>query len=101
MLRLFLRHVIGGETGKRESAWFAFLLWIGWSVWMIRVEATTGRELPMALSMWMVATPFVFAWLGTAHGFEWVSRQTRWAPRNPEAPREQVPEWAGSKDGVE
>ncbi len=78
MIRLFLRYVIGGQTGKRESAWFAFLLWAGWSAWMVYTEFTGGPELALSESMWMVVTPFVFTWLGTAHGFEWVSRQTRW-----------------------
>lgn len=78
MLRLFLRYVIGGNTGKRESAWFAFLLWVGWTGWMIWTEFSGGPAMSMAESMWMVVTPFVFTWLGTAHGFEWVSRQTRW-----------------------
>lgn len=78
MMQLFLRWIIGGQTGKRESAWFAFLIWVGWSGWMVYVEFAQDRSLDMAQSMWMVVTPFVFTWLGTSHGFEWVSRQTRW-----------------------
>ena len=85
MMRWFLARIIGGETGKRESAWFAFLLWVGATAWIGWAEFSTERRLESTMSMWMLVTPLVWAWLGTAHGFDWVSKQTAWAdPRNKE-----------------
>jgi hypothetical protein len=78
MIRLFRVFIIGGRTGKRESAWFAFLLWVVWSTVLVYVEATGGPDMDGSRSMWNVTTPFVFTWLAAAHGFEWVSTQTRW-----------------------
>lgn len=78
MMNFFLRRVIGGETGKRESAWFTFLLWLAATVWIGYVEFTGQAELISVLEMWKIATPFVFLWMAAAHGFQWVSSQTNW-----------------------
>lgn len=76
MMRLFLKHVIGGVSGKRESAWFVFLLFMGWTGWLTWVEFAHGREMEQAASMWMVLAPFVIGWIAGAHGLEWRSRQS-------------------------
>jgi len=78
VIRLFRTHIIGGCTGKRESAWFVFLLWTIWSIVLIWIEAIEGPSMEGARSMWNMVTPFVFTWLGAAHGFEWFSTQTPW-----------------------
>lgn len=78
MLRIFRIAIIGGRTGKRESAWFAFLLWTIWTVVLTYIEMTEGPAMEGSRGMWSMTTPFVFTWLAAAHGFEWVSTQTRW-----------------------
>jgi hypothetical protein len=78
MFHVFRVIVIGGRTGKRESAWFAFVLWTVWTIVLIYVEATGGPSMDGSRGMWSMTTPFVFTWLAAAHGFEWVSTQTRW-----------------------
>lgn len=77
MMRWFTHYVIGGETGKRESAWFAFFLWLAFSVWLGYAAYTSPeRDLAVLTTMWATLTPFVLAWLGTAHGLDWASRQS-------------------------
>jgi hypothetical protein len=84
MLKLFRTLIIGGRTGKRESAWFAFLLWMVWTIALTYIEATGGPHMDGSRGMWSMTTPFVFTWLAAAHGFEWVSTQTRWGIVRPQ-----------------
>lgn len=76
MLHYFVKWVIGGQTGKRESAWFAFFMWLPFSIWLGYVDFATEREIDFLQTMWNVLTPFVLGWLGTAHGLDWASKQT-------------------------
>ena len=78
MIHFFLKYVVGGETGKRESAWFAFLLWLAATAWIGWAEFNTEKDLEGIRAMWMLVTPLVWAWLGASHGFDWVSKQTQW-----------------------
>lgn len=77
MLQIFVRRVIGGETGKRESAWFVFILFAAWTGFLVWAEFAREREMEQASSMWMVLAPFVMGWVMGAHGMEWRDRAAR------------------------
>jgi RsiW-degrading membrane proteinase PrsW (M82 family) len=77
MLSYFVRRVIGGQTGKRESAWFVFLLFALWTGFLVAVEFIYEREMEQASSMWMVLAPFVIGWIMGAHGMEWRDQVSR------------------------
>lgn len=70
MFEWFKSNVIGGDTGKRESAWFLFLIWLVAAVVVSAVEAI-GVSALFAQEMVRYAAPAVFAWLAAAHGMDW------------------------------
>lgn len=77
MLKHFVRLAIGGRSGKREQAWFVFLLWcaaFGWSAY----QESMGAVMDGTQSILSLAFPMVMANLALAHGMEWVSAQTEW-----------------------
>lgn len=77
MLKLFGKYVIGGETGKREQAWFLFL---GWCVGFVMMSARESAGLPVDAthSILTMSFPFVIINLALSHGLEWMSMQTDW-----------------------
>ncbi|MDF3413299.1 hypothetical protein HKX54_02425 [Sulfitobacter sp. M57] len=79
MLKLFGRYVIGGRSGKREQAWALFVLWAVAFGWMMHREVQ-GVDLPNTTSVLSLALPLVVANLAIAHGMEWTSTQSKWAP---------------------
>jgi len=59
-----------GKSGQRESAMFAFMLWVLGTCWVAWAEFShTDPNLAITQSMWMVSTPLVWGWLGFAFGF--------------------------------
>ena len=77
MLKSFTKYIIGGRSGKREAAWFVFLLWsiaFGWSAW----REAHGFPVSGVQSMLTTAMPFVLGFLLSVHGMDWVSKQTNW-----------------------
>jgi len=79
MMGYFTAYVIGGRTGKRESAWFAFFLWLVFSAWIGRATyaGSADGETAFLEAMWNTVTPFVLVWLGGAHGLEWAEQKGR------------------------
>lgn len=73
MFNYVLKYVIGGRSGKRESALMAWLFWVGWTIWLTVAESG-DQTVTQAVGMWNVATPLVWSWLGAAFGFEWWTR---------------------------
>jgi hypothetical protein len=76
MFNWFLRYVVGGITGKRESALMAWVLWLMWTAIIMWLEAD-GITLPITNGMWNITTPMVWSWLGAAFGFEWWSTHAK------------------------
>lgn len=83
MLKFFGRYIIGGRSGKREQAWFAFILWCIAFAWMMHREVQ-GIDLPNTTSLLALALPLVFANIAIAHGMEWHSDQSKWSKDDPE-----------------
>lgn len=82
MMNWFIRVILGGKTAKRESAIFAFLLWVIGTFWLAWADVThPDSQMRISEGMWMVTTPFVFAWMATAFGIDWISKQTHWGGR--------------------
>ena len=82
MLQKFRIWIIGGHTGKRESALFAFLIWLIAVIYIgyldsYNVDQKKIYNLEFVMSIVETSTFFVFAWLAAAHGFEFLNRQTR------------------------
>lgn len=82
MMKKFRMLILGGDTDKRESSWFAFLLWVAGLVIVCVLESrnihmgapTYNLEFPkeiLKLAMWPV-----FGWWSVAHGLEFVNKQT-------------------------
>lgn len=76
MFKLFREYIIGGRTGKRESAWFLFSLWLAWTLWLTYAAVSLGRDIEVVVGMWSLVTPFVWGWMFISHGMEWGSVQT-------------------------
>lgn len=89
MIRWFILHALGYDpddvekSGKRESAWFGFLVWMAFTGWLVWLDVS-HPEVPLALTtvMWQTITPFVFVWFAAAHGFDWFSKQTGYGGGN-------------------
>lgn len=77
MFKLMLKYFIGGETGKRESALMALTFWFASCVY-VAVKEAQSVDLPATVALITLATPFVWAWVAAAFGFQWVSKQTGW-----------------------
>ncbi|KIC42250.1 hypothetical protein RA27_02370 [Ruegeria sp. ANG-R] len=74
MFEWFKNKVIGGDTGKRESAWFLFLIWLSAAV-VVSVLDAMGVKALFAKEMVRYAAPAVFTWLAAAHGMDWATVQ--------------------------
>lgn len=77
MLRYIVRCVIGGRSGKRESAVLMMILWLIGVGFLAGMEVQ-GHHLSLFANTLMFAGPFVFGWYGVAFGMEWVAKQTNW-----------------------
>lgn len=67
MIGLFRKYIIGGDTGTREGAWFAFLVvfgLLGLAIWM----ETQGRDMSALYSLLTVLCPTVVGAVVGAHG---------------------------------
>lgn len=77
MLKFVTKYIIGGRSGKREAAWFVFLLWaiaFAWSAW----REAHGFPVTGVQSILTAALPFVLGFVLSVHGMDWVSKQTNW-----------------------
>lgn len=67
MIGLFRRYIIGGQTGTREGAWFAFITvfgLLGLAIWM----DTKGHDMSELYSLLTVLCPTAVAAVVGAHG---------------------------------
>lgn len=69
MLRLFVRHVLGGRSGKREAAWFMFIVVTGMVAFVVFAEYR-GVAMPISQSILIVVWPTTALLVGAAHGIE-------------------------------
>jgi len=69
MLRLFVKHVLGGRSGKREAAWFVFFVSMGITMFVVFAE-WRGVPMPVSQSILIVVLPTAVIGVLTAHGIE-------------------------------
>lgn len=76
MIQIFRKFIIGGETGKREMAWFVFKLWAVAFVYFVFKEAH-GIDMPGTLELLRLSFIPVLGVLLAAHGMEWATTQLK------------------------
>lgn len=69
MLKLFVRYVLGGRSGKREAAWFVFFVAAGVTAFVVFAEYN-GVPMPISQSILIVVLPTSVIGVLTAHGIE-------------------------------
>ncbi len=81
MLTTIIGRLIGGATGKRQTAWAVFALWCAAFVWLM-VQEAHGVSMPATQAILSLMGPAALTLLGVAYGLEWNSTQSKWAPGN-------------------
>ena len=86
MIKKFRTFILGGDTDKRESALFAFLLWFIITVGVSFMDARNVIDPPVynlsfAKEMIKFSASFVFAWLAAAHSLEFVGKHTKYGTK--------------------
>lgn len=69
MIRLFVHHVLGGRSGKREAAWFMWGVVTGMVAFVVWAEFS-GVAMPISQSILIVVWPTTVIAVATAHGIE-------------------------------
>ncbi len=87
MMKLIVKYVIGGETGTREVAVLAWLLWLALTAYLLWVEFTFAgtpgeqeKEVMISMAVWAMMTPFAWGWMAIAFGLNKVIQQTNLNP---------------------
>jgi len=69
VLKLFVHYVLGGRSGKREAAWFMWIVVTGMVAFVVFCEYR-GVAMPLAQSILIIVWPLAFAGVLAAHGIE-------------------------------
>lgn len=69
MIRHFVRHILGGRSGKREAAWFMMFVVTGMVAFVVWAEFS-GVAMPISQSILIVGWPLTVVGVLTAHGIE-------------------------------
>jgi len=69
MIRLFVHHVLGGRSGKREAAWFMFIVVTGMVAFVVWAEYN-GVAMPISQAILTIVWPATVLAVGAAHGIE-------------------------------
>jgi hypothetical protein len=75
MFTWILRNIIGGQTGKRESAIAVASLWLG-GVIAVTIGNEFGRDLAFLAETVRETKWIVGGWFAGAFGLDWVAKQT-------------------------
>lgn len=70
MFKWVNQKIVGGETGKRESALMVFFIWL---IGVISVDVCKayGVELVFIAEVCRQMGLYVIAWIGAAYGMQW------------------------------